>query len=153
MYPPTHFLAGLSIGAVGNKLGYFDIRETWALPFISMLVDIDHYLYFILKHKKFSFFEAWQSALSKREEGQRTVVHHVLGFFIFTTVLVVLWFIDQKWSLLLGLGYYSHILLDYLPIESKHVSFEIFKLKFCLSYQEILCFFIFLSFSIYLLYI
>lgn len=153
MYPPTHFLAGLTIGAVGAKVGFFNAQETWALAALATLIDLDHYFYFVLKHKSISFYGAWQSALNKREAGQRTVIHHILGFFIFTTVLIGLWFIDQKWSLLLGLAYYSHILLDYLPIESQHLKFKILNLKFNLSYQEIILDFILLGFSVYLLWL
>ena len=151
MYPPTHFLAGLTIGAVGAKIGFFDTQEAFSLAALAILIDLDHYIYFICKHKSFSLVKAWQSALNKREEGQRTVIHHAIGFFIFTAVLIGLWFIDQSWSLLLGLAYYSHILLDYLPIESKHVNFSILKLNFHLSYQEIILDLILLGFSVYLL--
>jgi len=151
MYPPTHFLAGLTIGAIGAKVGYFDHQEALTLAALATLIDLDHYIYYIHKYKNFSLIKAWQSALDKREAGQRTVLHHALGFFVFTAVLIGIWFINQPWSLLLGLAYYSHILLDYLPIESKHVNFSILKLNFHLSYQEIILDLILLGFSVYLL--
>lgn len=152
MYPPTHFLAGLTIGAVGAKVGFFDVPEAFSLAALAMLVDLDHYLYFIHKHKSFSLIKAWQAALDKREVGQRTVLHHALGFLIFTAVLIGIWFVNQPWSLLLGLAYYSHILLDYLPVESQRFNFQILKLNFHLSFQEIILDFVLLVFSVYLLW-
>lgn len=151
VYPHTHFLVGLAIGAVGAQTGYFNAQEAFALAIIATFVDIDHYIYYSHKYKTLSFFHAWEMASSHRDNGGRTAIHHAVGFLFFTIVLLLLFLIDQKWALLLGLAYYSHILLDYLPIETKRLKFEFIKLKFNMSLQEVILDFIFVGFSLILL--
>jgi len=153
MYPQTHLLSGLAVGAVAQKLGYFSYSDTLILTSLTVLLDIDHYIYFVCKYKTLSFFKAWQAAVLKKEMGERTAIHHALGFLLFTIFFIGIFFIDHKWALILCLAYYIHILFDYLPNDSHRVKFSLLKLSFRLSYYEIILDGIFLSLIIALFFI
>lgn len=137
MYPQSHLLSGLVASAIAKKLGYFSYQDTILLTGLTVGLDIDHYLYYVCKYKTLSLSKAWQAAVTKKETGERTAVHHSLGFLLFTLFLIILFFFDRHWALILGLAYYLHILLDYLPLSKKAVKFKIFKFNFNLTWAEI----------------
>ncbi|MFH1537280.1 MAG: metal-dependent hydrolase [Patescibacteria group bacterium] len=138
MYPPSHALAGLAIGSVGKYFGYFNNTDIVLLTSIATLIDLDHYIYFICKHKSLNIFKAWDNAVKNRERFQRTAIHHIAGFIIFTLCLIGFFFINEKLAIILGAAYYSHYLLDYMSLPLKErLKFKIGPLKFNVTYQEI----------------
>ena len=138
MYPPSHALAGLAIGSVGKYFGYFNNTEIIILASLATLIDLDHYIYFVCKHKSLNIFKAWDNAVSGREKFQRTAIHHIAGFLIFTLFLIGFFFVSEKWAIILGAAYYSHYLLDYLSLPLKdRLKFNIGPLRFNVTYQEI----------------
>lgn len=137
MYPQSHLLSGLATGAIAQKLGYFSYQDTIFLTSLTTGLDIDHYLYYACKYKTLSLSKAWQAAVIKKETGERTAIHHALGFLLFTIFLIIIFFCDRRWALILGLSYYLHILLDYLPPGKKSVKFKILGFTFNLTRVEI----------------
>ena len=138
MYPPSHALAGLAIGSVGKYFGYFNNTEIIILASLATLIDLDHYIYFVCKHKSLNIFKAWDNAVSDREKFQRTAIHHIIGFIIFTLFLIGFFFINEGWAIILGAAYYNHYLLDYLSLPLKdRLKFKLGPLKFNVTYQEI----------------
>lgn len=151
MYPQSHLLSGLATGAIAQKLGYFSYQDIILLTCLTTGLDIDHYLYYACKYKTLDLSKAWQAAVIKKETGERTAIHHSLGFLLFTFFLIILFFFDRKWALILGLAYYLHILLDYLPLGKKNVKFKILGFNFNLTWAEIFFDFILLILLIVLL--
>ncbi|MFA6027357.1 MAG: metal-dependent hydrolase [Patescibacteria group bacterium] len=137
MYPQTHLLSGIVIGLAANQLGYLNVQETLAVPALTTLLDVDHYLFYSFKYKTLNFRKTWEAAVKNKETGERTAIHHWLGFLCFTLLIIFLFYYYQPFGIILALSYYTHILLDYLPIYGKKIKFKIFNLKFQLTTEEV----------------
>lgn len=139
MYPPTHLIAGLFMGQLGVQVGFFTQPQAWIVALLALLVDLDHFLFFAYKHRKFDLRAAWDAAVSGKEKGERTALHHGWGYIIFSGFLFLLWWIEQSWAWMVGLAYFSHMFLDYIPIlKTKRWNFKLLKFKFQLTDAEII---------------
>nr|AIF18646.1 hypothetical protein [uncultured marine group II/III euryarchaeote KM3_83_G03] len=113
MYPHSHFLFPFFIGELLVNLGIFTHEQAILTGFLGMLVDIDHYFYYAIKHKTFSLKNAWNAAVSGTEAKERTFIHHKKGFIIMTIFLTFLMLINFSLYAMLAIGYYTHIFLDW----------------------------------------
>jgi len=112
MYPQTHFLFSYFIALVLAKFGVFDYKVAFFVALVALLVDIDHFIVFVLKFKDINLRNAWNKDVYGKYHG-RTFIHHWIGFLLITGVVVALFFVDKNLFWILGLGYYSHMFLDY----------------------------------------
>jgi hypothetical protein len=94
------------------KFGILDYRLALFVAIFAVLVDLDHFIKFAFRKKDYSLKDAWNAATTKHYQ-ERTFIHHSVGFAIFSLVIVVLYFINKNVFLVVGLGYYTHIFLDY----------------------------------------
>jgi len=112
MYPQTHFLASLLTGMIFSKFGVFDYKVALFVGLAGMFVDIDHFIVFVLKYKEMNFKHAFNQAVKGLYHG-RSFIHHQIGIVLMTLVIVALYFYSQTWFWIIGLGYYSHLFIDY----------------------------------------
>lgn len=112
MYPQTHFLFSYLVGLIFVKLGFISLKAALFVGLIGLLVDVDHYIIFILKFKNMSFKDAWNKAVKGVYKG-RSFMHHKIGSSIIVFALIVLFFFNRYLFWILGLGYFTHLLLDY----------------------------------------
>lgn len=112
MYPQTHFLASLLIGMVFSKIGFFDYKVALFVGFVGMLVDVDHFIIFVLKYKEIDFRHAWNKAVGGLYHG-RSFIHHWIGIVLMTLIVIVLYFYKLTLFWIIGLGYFSHLFVDY----------------------------------------
>jgi len=112
MYPLTHFLISFFMGLLLVKYGYFSLIQAIFTGLVGLLIDLDHFISYVFIKKDFNFKNAW-NAVVKHKFEERTFIHHLPGFLIFTLILIVLFFINKVWFLILAIGYYSHMFLDY----------------------------------------
>jgi hypothetical protein len=117
MYPLTHFLAPFLVGLILVNFGYFTFNHALIAGLIGLLIDVDHFLYYFTIKRDFNFKNAWNSAVNHKFE-ERTFIHHLPGFLIFTTIIIALFFINKTWFLILTIGYYLHMVLDYFNFKS-----------------------------------
>ena len=89
----------------------------WKVLFIlvgGVLIDIDHYVYYIFKYKKFGIFECYRLFT---EEGKRSGYRLFLGIFLifhtieFALLVLALSFFNEL-ALLFIIGLASHYILD-----------------------------------------
>lgn len=113
MYPQSHFLFSLLTALIFVKLNVFDYKIALLIALVAVLIDIDHFILFIIKRKEWSFKDAWNADVKGKFRHARTFIHHYLGFILITTFIVVLFFINKNLFWIIGLGYYSHMFLDY----------------------------------------
>jgi membrane-bound metal-dependent hydrolase YbcI (DUF457 family) len=125
MYPQTHFLFPFFLAEILVSFGYLNHWQALIAGLVGMLIDLDHPIEYALIKKKFSWREAWNNSVVTHKVEGRTFIHHLYGFLLFTTLCLILVFFYWKISLIIFLGYHSHILLDYL-----HLHFLEKKLKF-----------------------
>jgi len=112
MYPQTHFLASLFIGMIFSKLGFFDYKIALFVGFAGMLVDMDHFIVFVLRYKELNFKHAFNKAVYGVYCG-RSFIHHQIGIVLITLIIVGLYFYNITWFWIIGLGFYSHLFVDY----------------------------------------
>lgn len=112
MYPQTHFLFSLLVGIIFAKFGIFDYRVAFFVGLTGMLVDVDHFLVYVFKYKEMDFRHAWNKAVKGLYRG-RSFIHHNLGFVLITALIVGLYFFNMTLFWVIGLGYYSHMFVDY----------------------------------------
>ncbi len=134
MYPLTHFLVAFFIGILMVVYHNFSYLDAFITGLVGLLIDIDHYIYYIVKKKNLSFRSAWNAAINGVFGWkERTFIHHLPGFFIITLILVLLFFVSKLWFWILFIGYYSHMILDYVDFDKwfgkdKKIGFNLFGL-------------------------
>ena len=112
MYPFSHFLFAFLIGKIFVKLGFLNHDLVMLVAVIAVLIDVDHFVFYSVKHKDWNLKHAWNASVLGHEK-ERTFIHFKWGFLIITLVFVVLYFFNFTVFLILALAYYSHIFLDF----------------------------------------
>ena len=112
MYPQTHFLASYLLGLIFAKFGIFDYKIAFLVGLAGMFVDIDHYIIFVLKFKKLNFKDSFNKAVKGLYHG-RSFIHHKIGILIITILIIALYSLNKNWFWIIGLGFYSHLFVDY----------------------------------------
>ena len=112
MYPQSHFLFAFFISTILVKLGIFNYKLAFIISIFAVLIDIDHFIIFILKKHDYSLKDAWNAHVEKKYRG-KAFLHHPLVFILITCLTIALFFINMEWFWIVGLSYYSHMFLDY----------------------------------------
>ncbi|MFC1754457.1 hypothetical protein ACFL96_13870, partial [Thermoproteota archaeon] len=71
MYPSTHFLATFLVAEVLVQVGIFNHYHALIAAVLTVLLDLDHYISYALRHKDFNFIHFWNDANTYLEEGRR----------------------------------------------------------------------------------
>jgi len=153
MYSQSHFLFSFFIALIFVKFNIFSYEIALLIAVFAVLVDIDHFIKFAVKKRKYNLREAWNATTVKHFK-ERTFLHHLSGFLIFSVIIISLYFINKNVFLVVGLGYYTHIFLDYanlnvLKIKGKETIKEIGFIERISNFE--LIFDIFLTIGIILL--
>lgn len=139
MLPHTHALFAFVLGYVGLQADLLQWPYVFLAVFISLIVDIDHYVMYAIKTKNFSFVKFWNYCITELDFDLRTVVHRWPGVFVVFAIVVLLFFVDYSTSLAVFIGYYSHLLLDLPPIEqTKALTFTLGSFQLRLFYWEVI---------------
>lgn len=113
MYPPTHFIVTFFLAELFVKFGILTHNQALICATITVLIDLDHYIEYIIHSKSFNFKNAWNGASLHKFKYERSFIHHKNGVVIISLLLIPLFFINQTIFYLFLLAYYSHIFLDY----------------------------------------
>ncbi|MBT3690634.1 metal-dependent hydrolase [Candidatus Woesearchaeota archaeon] len=156
MYPLTHFLVAFFIGLIMVKYGSFTLLQALYAGLVGLLIDVDHFISFVIKKDDFSLKHAWNATVKYKLE-ERTFIHHFPGFIIVSLILLLLYFIGGPWFWILLIGYYSHIFLDYfnfrkwLRLKRKSLNFKEEGFFFKIPIYEIVFDVIFIALILFLL--
>jgi len=120
MYPPAHFFLPLLIGEILVKLGIFNHQLAIAAALVGLLIDVDHFIWYVYKYKSWSLKKAWNADV-RYHVAERTFIHHKLGFFLGTIIIIILFFINLNIGLVAAIGFYTHFFLDYVPLNIFHM--------------------------------
>ncbi len=129
MNPHTHFLFAFLLAEILVKFGILSHKLAVLVALIAVLIDIDHYIYYGVKHKSWDLRKAWNAATVTHEKGGRTFIHHRVGFLIITALVIISFYLNKTVFWILAIGYYSHIFLDY-------VNLDILRIKRSLRFKE-----------------
>lgn len=140
MNPHTHFLFPFALGLVFANLGFLSIPLVIIAACIGVFVDIDHYIEHILhtKKNKFSLKSTWNNSMKYHKFRQRSFIHDGSGIVLLTIFIIIVSFFSWPYGIVLGLGYYSHLLLDYVHMKKeKFVQWKNMHLHMRMSYEEV----------------
>ncbi|MFA6461596.1 MAG: metal-dependent hydrolase [Candidatus Woesearchaeota archaeon] len=121
MYPQTHFIVPFLLAEVLVKLGILNHKLAFLAGLIGVIIDLDHYLYRVIKYKDFSLKDSWNGAIVRGDPGERTFLHHRFGALIVALISGVMGLFYWPGAIVLVLGYYSHLLLDDIHIKTKKI--------------------------------
>ena len=118
MNPETHFLFPFVIASILAKFNIISWKLVLLCGLIGLIIDVDHYLEHIIhsKSNRFSLKAAWNNSIRFHRFSQRSFVHHWQGALLFLVLFIILGFYYWKLSLVLAIGYYSHLFLDYIHL-------------------------------------
>nr|MBI4156755.1 hypothetical protein [Candidatus Woesearchaeota archaeon] len=116
-----------------------DLKVAFLVGLLSALVDLDHLFSFHKRHKKWSLKSTWEMAIVRHEQ-EKSFIQHRKGLVSTTLILVVLFFISQKLTMILALAYYTHYFLDHLHINviQQHKIKKIFGIHYPFNYYELI---------------
>jgi len=115
MYPQSHFLFSFLVALIFVKLGIFDYKVAVLVAIFAVLIDLDHFLNFVIRRENYSLKDAWNAVVVRHFPG-RTFIHHWIGFILMTAVIFGLYYLNMAWFWIIGFGYYTHMFLDYAKI-------------------------------------
>ena len=123
MLPQTHFLFPFFLGIVLVKLELFSWEYALLAGVVGVLVDFDHYIEHIIyaKKNKFSLRATWNNSVKSHKFNQRSFIHYTFGALIITILLLVLLIFNWQLALVIALGYYSHLFLDFAHLTGREV--------------------------------
>jgi hypothetical protein len=121
MYPQTHFLFSWLVALILVRLNIINYKIVFFVVLFSVLVDLDHYLSYIITYKKINFKKAWNNHV-QYSSREKNFIHNKVGFLVITLISVLIYFINKNVFWILVLSYYGHILLDFIHI--KHLKFR-----------------------------
>ncbi len=121
MYPLSHLLLPFFLAEILVKLGVLTHQSALIAGLLGMLIDVDHLVEYAVNHKPFSLRKAWNAAVKKHHAAERTFLHRAVGVVLMTLILVFVLFINITLFWIVAIGYYSHMLLDYVKMKSRSV--------------------------------
>ena len=111
MYPLTHFLFPLFLAEIFVKFGILNHWTALGAGIFGVLIDIDHIISYVIRHKNLNIRKAWNASV-KINEKARTFIHHAAGIVLMTLIIVILFFVNKTAFWIAAIGYYSHMFLD-----------------------------------------
>ncbi len=118
MHPHTHFIGGALLGALGYRLGLIQFHDILIIGIIAVLIDLDHYIYYIYSMKDANPWRFWNRAndpdFIKKALGMRTFIHHYNGMAVIFPLLLLVTLFDIRLGFILLAAYVSHMVLDHL---------------------------------------
>jgi len=124
MLPKTHAIIGLIFSILIYFVFHIPVFYAALIFLASILIDFDHYLWYVLKNKDYSLNHAYYFFKEKRKKFEKLsgkekktykmpyLIFHVLEFWI---VLFLLSYLNKIFLfILLGIG--IHMILDYVEI-------------------------------------
>jgi len=132
MNPHTHFLLPFLIGMIFENLGIFTFEQALLCGLLGVLVDIDHYIEYVIHTGKFSVIGMWNNAYKYHRFEERSFIHHLEGMILITFFIMLLAGLDWALAWMLAIAYFSHMALDYLHLKKE----KIFRWKFLMLYMR-----------------
>ena len=116
MYPQSHFLVPVVFGGVLVHFGFVSWVVVILAGLVGVLVDIDHLFEHVIHARgdRWNLVKVWNQSMAFHRWRQRSFIHDASGVLLVTVLLCFLYFLSPLAVFVLGLGYYSHIILDHV---------------------------------------
>ncbi|RME54943.1 hypothetical protein D6777_02160 [Candidatus Woesearchaeota archaeon] len=138
MLPHTHFLLPFTIAYYLSSKGLMTFKMALLAGLVGVLIDLDHLLEYFLHTHKLSLIGVWNNSLHFHRFKQRTIIHRWKGALLVTLLIILTFLISEVVALAIAIGYYSHLILDYVYLKLGYFSFKLGKIYFKESYFEII---------------
>ena len=110
MLPLFHLLGSLAVIAI-----LFPFYNIWSFVFLvgSFFIDIDHYIWYVIKERDFSLRRAYLYSRDKRNKGKDHL--HIFHVWEFWVLLFLLAFFNTFFALVF-LGLVFHLTMDFIDL-------------------------------------
>ncbi|MBS3116527.1 metal-dependent hydrolase [Candidatus Woesearchaeota archaeon] len=117
----THFLLPLLCALILFQFNLISWPLAILAGIIGILIDVDHYVEHILhaKTNRFSLRATWNNSIKLHRFQQRSFIHDGIGVVLLTVLMGISLFFNWQVVIVAAIGYYSHILLDYLHLNKE----------------------------------
>lgn len=139
MLPHSHLLGGVFLSSLSCRLGIIDGPQAVLLTGLTVAVDADHYLTYVIRKKDFHPFRCWNASINREEHAGRSLFHNYQGILL-TAPLFILGLVWRfPWGYAAWCAYLLHLVMDRFPEGIlPRLSFGFKGLRFRISYMEII---------------
>jgi hypothetical protein len=139
MLPHTHLLAGSLVSTLSYRLDIIDPSQALVLAGLSVAIDADHYILFLVSKKDAHPVRCWNASIKREAAAGRSFLHDYLGLAILVPLLALAMVLDFGWGYALLAAYLTHLVLDKLPDGIlPMVRFAVKGMQFRISYLEMI---------------
>lgn len=117
MNPQSHFLVPFLIAEILVKLHFLSPDFAILAGICGLLVDLDRFIVYVIYHRHDSIKKAWNISVLRHQIRKRSFMHHWAVFVLISLVILLLYFVNKQIFLVVAIGYYSHVLLDFIDFE------------------------------------
>ncbi|MCD4666632.1 hypothetical protein K8R47_02375 [archaeon] len=118
MYPIYHFISCIILAIILYPL--LGLLSLFVFIF-GYLIDVDHYIEYIIKKKSLSFKKAYKYYKYERHPKEISLnIFHTIEFTVLFLIFVILF--PNPINLILGIGLITHLIMDIIwRILNKHI--------------------------------
>ena len=139
MYPKQHVILGIILSLLLLLLTNFNLYQVSIIFLASVLIDVDHYIYYIFRFKSLSLKKAYiwfrkRAKLQPKKRAECLVAFHTFEFLLLISILAIYF---QTMFLIL-IGFLIHSFIDLFDMSSKVdlESREYFLTKYLLNHYS-----------------
>jgi hypothetical protein len=155
MYPHSHLIIGFIFGVLGWKIGVIQTNDIFIIALLSVLIDLDHYLDYIVRNKDYHPKRFLNSVLSKKD-NHNTIFHNITGITIIVPFIFIIGWFDLRLGYIALVSYLPHMILDHIDLVNKRLVnydiVEIFGLKLPWNFAQESIFLIMALFAMVVLF-
>jgi hypothetical protein len=139
MYPHAHLIAGFLFGVIGWKIGVISPNDIFIIALLSVLIDFDHYVDYVL-HNKDSHPKRFLNSVASKKDNHKTILHNLTGIAIIVPLIFILGWVDLRLGYIALVSYLPHMIMDHIDLVNRRLVnydiVEIFGIKLPWSFAQ-----------------
>lgn len=113
MFSHSHLIAGILFSVIGFKLQIIGPLGALAIPLLSIIIDLDHLLIYLLEKKKLRIKNFFNDVAEDHTPiHYRSFIHRSYFSLIILALTAILLINNKEAAYIIATSYFSHILLD-----------------------------------------
>jgi hypothetical protein len=155
MYPHMHLIVGFLFGVIGLKIGVIQPFDIFIIAVLSVLIDLDLYLSYIVRYKDVHPKRFWNYAVS-RADNHKTLMHNLSGIAVIVPLIFIIAWFDVRIGYIMLVSFLPHMILDHIDIVNKmlvdYKVFEAFGIKIPWNFAQEVIFLILMLLAVLILF-
>lgn len=123
MFSHTHLISGILFGLLGLEFNLIDFIDIISISFITVFMDIDHYIIYFFQKKNFSL-KNFLNTVAQDHGGHhyRSFIHRAKFILLMATLTMLLAFFNTRFAYIIASAYFSHIALDIISSNKSRIN-------------------------------